>query len=125
MTTDDTPSLDVFTQGGVTYRQRYRRCSRPPCVACRTGRGHGPYWYARNNTTGVSWYVGRALPPEVAAARAELLQRRAGIELHHAALRRQMAALAHLLAGAALTAEQRAIIATLGYAACLPPGGTP
>lgn len=29
----------------ITYQLQYRKCGNPACH-CRTGKGHGPYWYA-------------------------------------------------------------------------------
>jgi len=38
----------------ITYQLQYRKCGKPNCSTCRTGRGHGPYWYAY-------WYEGTHL----------------------------------------------------------------
>ncbi len=38
----------------VTYQLQYRRCGRAACKSCKTGPGHGPYWYAY-------WYEGPRL----------------------------------------------------------------
>ena len=38
----------------ITYQLQYRKCGKPNCSTCRTGRGHGPYWYAY-------WYEGTRL----------------------------------------------------------------
>ena len=53
----------------VTYRQRFNRCSKADCPACRGGgTGHGPYWYAywREGGRVRSRYLGKQPPPEAA-----------------------------------------------------------
>jgi len=38
----------------ITSQLHYRKCGKPNCRTCRTGRGHSPYWYA-------CWYDGSRL----------------------------------------------------------------
>ena len=38
----------------ITYQLQYRKCGKLNCSMCRTGQGHGPYWYAY-------WYEGPRL----------------------------------------------------------------
>jgi len=38
----------------ITSQMHYRKCGKPNCRTCRTGRGHSPYWYAY-------WYDGSRL----------------------------------------------------------------
>ena len=38
----------------ITSQLHYRKCGKPNCRTCRTGRRHGPYWYAY-------WYDGTRL----------------------------------------------------------------
>ncbi|HEX8917893.1 MAG TPA: DUF6788 family protein, partial [Chloroflexota bacterium] len=56
------------TDGGVLYRQQYRRCGKSACSRCRPGQpGHGPYWYALWSEDGRrrTRYLGKELPPGV------------------------------------------------------------
>jgi hypothetical protein len=48
----------------ITYQLRYRKCGNPSCRICRTGPGHGPYWYAswRKGSQVHSLYIGKAGP---------------------------------------------------------------
>ena len=48
----------------ITYQLQYRKCGKPNCSTCRTGRGHGPYWYAywHEGTRLRSSYIGKTLP---------------------------------------------------------------
>jgi predicted ATPase/DNA-binding SARP family transcriptional activator len=61
-----TPPADA----GVSYSQQYRRCGKPQCTTCRSGPGHGPYWYAvwREGSRVRRRYLGRTLPAPVAGA---------------------------------------------------------
>jgi hypothetical protein len=52
----------------VTYQFQRRRCGRDSCLRCRSGDGHGPYWYAYwrgSDGTFRSGYIGKQLPPGV------------------------------------------------------------
>lgn len=71
----------------ATYRQQLVRCGKPKCKRCKKGPAHGPYWFAewKENVTVTTQktprsairtvtrqklrtaYVGKTLPPEVAA----------------------------------------------------------
>jgi DNA-binding NarL/FixJ family response regulator len=48
----------------VGYRLQTAYCGKPSCKKCRTGQGHGPYWYAYQTRQGrtVRRYVGKSLP---------------------------------------------------------------
>jgi hypothetical protein len=58
----------IMTQGPsqhhITYQQQYRKCGKPSCRTCRSGPGHGPYWYAywREGPHLRSAYIGKAGP---------------------------------------------------------------
>ncbi len=60
-------------QGKITYHQQVSYCGKARCNKCRAGIGHGPYWYAYQTRDGrtVRTYIGKKLPPEVAAVREE------------------------------------------------------
>jgi hypothetical protein len=49
----------------ASYRQEYVRCGKRTCTSCRTGSGHGPYWYAywRQGGQVHKRYLGKQLPP--------------------------------------------------------------
>jgi hypothetical protein len=49
----------------ASYRQEYVRCGKRSCPPCRTGPGHGPYWYAywRQGGQVHKRYLGKQLPP--------------------------------------------------------------
>jgi len=49
----------------ATYRQEYVRCGKATCTTCRTGPGHGPYWYAYWREAGRvrKRYLGKQPPP--------------------------------------------------------------
>ena len=62
----------------ITYQLQYRKCGKPTCSTCKTGTGHGPYWYAywRDGTKLRSGYIGKVQPSVVRVAevtRAEAL----------------------------------------------------
>ncbi len=61
-------------QGKITYHQQVSYCGKARCRKCRDGIGHGPYWYAYQTRDGhtVRTYIGKKLPPEVAAVHEEL-----------------------------------------------------
>ena len=48
----------------ITYQLQYRKCGKASCSTCRTGQGHGPYWYAywREGTRLRSGYIGKVSP---------------------------------------------------------------
>src|SRR5579872_3094695 len=48
----------------ITFAQQYRRCGKAHCTACRSGPGHGPYWYAywREGGRKRSRYLGKHVP---------------------------------------------------------------
>jgi len=56
----------------ITYQLQYRKCGKPSCRTCKTGAGHGPYWYAywREGSRLRSGYIGKVAPPGVADKRA-------------------------------------------------------
>ncbi len=55
----------------ITYQLQYRKCGKPNCGTCRTGRGHGLYWYAYwyEGPRLRSSYIGRSLARQSASAR--------------------------------------------------------
>ncbi len=54
----------------ITYQHQYRKCGKSTCGTCRTGLGHGPYWYAywREGSRLRSGYIGKVHPDEEAKA---------------------------------------------------------
>jgi hypothetical protein len=54
-----------YHESGVHYRQEMIRCGKSACKCC----PHGPYWYAytRRGAFLKKVYVGKKLPPAVAA----------------------------------------------------------
>ena len=50
----------------ITYQLQHRKCGKTSCGTCRTGQGHGPYWYAywREGSRLRSGYVGKISPNE-------------------------------------------------------------
>lgn len=48
----------------ITYQLQYRKCGKASCSTCRTGQGHGPYWYAywREGSRLRSGYIGKIHP---------------------------------------------------------------
>ncbi len=54
----------------ITYQLQYRKCGKPTCSTCRSGQGHGPYWYAywREGSRLHSGYVGKVHPNAEAKA---------------------------------------------------------
>jgi hypothetical protein len=48
----------------ITYQLQYRKCGKPSCRTCRSGPGHGPYWYAywREGSRLRSAYIGKVRP---------------------------------------------------------------
>ena len=69
--------LDVPRGQKLTLEHKYIRCARAGCRVCsanNTGqRGHGPYWYAfwKEDGRTRSKYLGKELPPELAAHRTQ------------------------------------------------------
>jgi hypothetical protein len=53
----------------ITYQLQHRKCGKSNCNTCRTGKGHGPYWYAywRDGARTRAKYIGRTLK-RIAAA---------------------------------------------------------
>lgn len=51
----------------ITYTQEYRKCGKPLCTTCKTGKGHGPYWYFyyRDGSRLRNGYIGKELPQSV------------------------------------------------------------
>lgn len=45
----------------ITYQFQFRKCGKPSCSTCKSGQGHGPYWYAywREGSRLKSGYVGK------------------------------------------------------------------
>ena len=54
----------------ITYQLQYRKCGKPTCSTCKSGVGHGPYWYAywRDGAKLRSGYIGKVQPTAVSAA---------------------------------------------------------
>lgn len=52
------------TDQHITYQLQFRKCGKPSCSTCRSGQGHGPYWYAywREGSRLKSGYVGKVHP---------------------------------------------------------------
>ena len=50
----------------TTYHQQMSYCGKTRCGKCRTGIGHGPYWYAYQTVNGrvKRTYIGKELPRE-------------------------------------------------------------
>lgn len=50
----------------IRYQQEILACQNPHCRRCRTGKGHGPYWYAyrTENERTTRTYIGKKLPSE-------------------------------------------------------------
>ena len=48
----------------ITYQLQYRKCGKPTCSTCKSGVGHGPYWYAywRDGAILRSGYIGKIQP---------------------------------------------------------------
>ncbi len=62
----------------ITYQLQYRKCGKPTCSTCKTGVGHGPYWYAywRDGSRLRSGYIGKVQPPAVIAAKGKRTAKR-------------------------------------------------
>ena len=45
----------------ITYQFQFRKCGKSSCNTCKSGQGHGPYWYAywREGSRLKSGYVGK------------------------------------------------------------------
>ncbi|HET8910960.1 MAG TPA: hypothetical protein VFN23_05835 [Ktedonobacteraceae bacterium] len=52
------------TDQHITYQLQFRKCGKSSCSTCRSGQGHGPYWYAywREGSRLKSGYVGKIHP---------------------------------------------------------------
>ena len=111
--------LDRFELEGVTYYQQRRKCGKVNCATCRQGQGHGPYWYRRSQESSKVKYLGRDLPAAVTEAR----QYHAHLLGAMVAERRQLLdradALSRLIGNRTLKGGDRAILADLGFGACL------
>jgi hypothetical protein len=70
----------------ITYQLQYRKCGKPTCSTCKTGMGHGPYWYAywREGAKLRSGYIGKTQPEAVSTTMAEKAEQR--LAAHRAAL---------------------------------------
>ncbi len=55
---------DIPSDQHITYQLQYRKCGKASCSTCRTGQGHGPYWYAywREGSRLRSGYIGKVHP---------------------------------------------------------------
>ena len=65
MTTQERMAL--LPQGQhTTVQQQYRKCGKAGCKTCRTGKGHGPYYYGYTRIDGKlhSHYIGKQLPQQ-------------------------------------------------------------
>ncbi len=62
----------------ITYQLQYRKCGKPTCSTCKTGVGHGPYWYAywRDGARLRSGYIGKVQPAAVSAAQSKRAEMR-------------------------------------------------
>jgi hypothetical protein len=51
-------------QPAGSYQQQYVKCNKPNCQVCKTGPGHGPYWYLfwREGKKIRKRYIGKELP---------------------------------------------------------------
>ncbi len=54
----------------ITYQLQHRKCGKVSCGTCRSGQGHGPYWYAywREGARLRSGYVGKVSPNDIESA---------------------------------------------------------
>lgn len=107
-----------FKLEGVTYYQQGRTCGKDNC-RCVSGDLHGPYWFARDKTTGEVDYIGKTLPPEVTTARLNHEYLFAEMAKKRRELITQADALARLIRNEPLTGKQREIIEDLGFGATL------
>ena len=55
---------DIPSNQHITYQLQFRKCGKAACGTCRSGQGHGPYWYAywREGSRLRSGYVGKTHP---------------------------------------------------------------
>lgn len=67
----DTFAIAATGANAVSYQLKLIRCGKQRCRTCKSGSGHGPYWYASTSTNGRTaiTYIGKKLPAELAAAR--------------------------------------------------------
>lgn len=115
--------MDTFTLEGTRYYQQGRKCGKPGCH-CRSGKLHGPYWYARPADGGKVRYIGKALPEcldRTRQAHDRLLSRM--VSEKHCALR-QYKALARLSRNETLHDGDREILGALGFGDALVSPGT-
>jgi hypothetical protein len=78
------------TDQHITYQLQYRKCGKPTCGTCKSGVGHGPYWYAywREGQKLRSGYIGKTQPEAVSAMMAQRAEERLA---NHRAPARQLA----------------------------------
>lgn len=110
--------LDRFELEGTTYYQQRRKCGKASCK-CAQGRLHGPYWYSRDQSSGDVAYIGKELPANVEAARAAHDVMLPAMVQERRRLLEQVDALGRLIGHKALRDGDRAIVAALGFEACL------
>ena len=125
--------MESFFLEGRRYYQQRRTCSRQSC-RCRQGELHGPYWYARDTTSGAVTYIGRELPPEVLKAVNEHDIRLGAMMQRRAELQRDLDALDRLIHHAAVSDLDHMTLQRMGFGSCLaafwrddlvPPGARP
>lgn len=115
--------LDRFELEGTTYYQQYRKCGKSGCK-CNNGEPHGPYWFARDQTSGKVSYIGKNLPPEVTTARLNHDYRLTEMVKKRRELITQADALARLIRNAPLKPEDRGIVEELGFGDALVSDGS-
>ncbi len=66
----------------ITYHKQMSFCGKARCGKCRTGIGHGPYWYAYQTINGRAkrTYIGKELPPGAS----HLVETEKALTSHHA-----------------------------------------
>lgn len=113
--------MDSFVYDGVRYYQQFRKCGKSSCMVCRRGEGHGPYWYARDISTGARSYVGKALPAKVQYAHGVLSRSVTRLALRSALADLQAGArsIEVLLSGGRLSDSQKRRLAALGFGECV------
>lgn len=112
---------EQFTLEGVTYSAQTRTCNNPGCH-CHTDKPHGPYWYARDRTTGKQTYIGKKLPDAILAARATHRAQRKAMEATYARLEdewghlgKRLQTLRRHMTNDNLTQLERDLITELGH----------
>ena len=95
--------LDKFAlPGGYVFFQQYRKCGKPSCATCRTGPGHGPYWFARSPAGRVR-YLGRDLPSDIAQRRLDYIESLSYASSEYTRLLRAVSALSSYLSASYLS----------------------